>query len=687
MLGQCSHQFVWPRRSADGRYYQVCRICEAEYEFDWERMQRLPGGGMAGAEVANADLPPGDGELEATAAPEVVAFGSSAQPRLRLLLEQEPAYRVFLQNLADLAFSRTPPPIAVTSTPLTSWNDVFVASSVPWRRFVESLLGHMIVVTALLILVPKWPSGPIQRPRVFDKYVSYYTPPKSFPALRSYPARVRSRPNRQTVPAHRPTIRVASEHAGSNQRQAQKPAMTVPPDLISSKPGGLRLPASHAPAPMMPLSATANSPMSVPAGPTWVVAPPPDSSLPTARGSGLLQATAVAPAPEMVGVSSRRGVAAAVPRAAIIAPPPSVSGSMRRAGDSNIGESAVVKPAPQLPMSAQSTISALISGVLGGLGSAVVPPPPSVQSAGSLAGGRASLLAGSGQQVVPPAPSLPGAGNLAGSARGGGMSRTGLQVVPPAPSVQTGDHAAGNGRVGSFSTGLQAVPPAPSLQGGAGSGSGRAGSLSGGLQPVPPAPSVQGDRQGDGGGNGSGRVNSLSDGSGLQGMPPSAQGAGLGPGNSAGTGGAAAETDQAESASPGAAAHEPPTIEIPLRLIAPVLALPGSSYFSNYEVFIAESKLAKGQLQLIKLVYVSLPYQQRLSEYGPSNWTVPKLRVTRDQSCDESLMQMTWPETDPRPASQPSADSPALSSEDRNEKLPCYRTTADDYRRALSRNR
>jgi hypothetical protein len=198
---------------------------------------------------------------------------------------------------------------------------------------------------------------------------------------------------------------------------------------------------------------------------------------------------------------------------------------------------------------------------------------------------------------------------------------------------------------------------------------------------------VQGDRQGDGGGNGSGRVNSLSDGSGLQGMPPSAQGAGSGPGNSAGTGGAAAETDQAESASPGAAAHEPPTIEIPLRLIAPVLALPGSSYFSNYEVFIAESKLAKGQLQLIKLVYVSLPYQQRLSEYGPSNWTVPKLRVTRDQSCDESLMQMTWPETDPRPASQPSADSPALSSEDRNEKLPCYRTTADDYRRALSRNR
>ena len=131
--------------------------------------------------VATTDVEHNDGGLRTTAAPEMVALNLSARPRaprLQLLLEQEPAYRVFLRNFTDLIFSRTPPPIAVTSTPETSWNDVFVPSSMPWRRFVESLLGHMIVVTALLILVPKWPSGPIERPRVFDKsYVSYYTPP------------------------------------------------------------------------------------------------------------------------------------------------------------------------------------------------------------------------------------------------------------------------------------------------------------------------------------------------------------------------------------------------------------------------------------------------------------------------------------------------------------------------------
>ncbi len=662
MLGQCSHQFVWPRRATDGRYYQVCRICEVEYEYDWESMRRLQTGDLVSVDTASTDVERRDGELETTPAPEVVAFGVKGQPqrvpRLSLLLEREPAHRVFFRNLVDLVSARTPAPMATISTPAFFWNDVLVPSSMPWRRFVESLLGHMIVVTALLILFPKWPTSESIRQRsVFDKsYVSYYTPPKSFPALRSHPARVRAQSKRQFEPAHRPTIRMAPEHAPEyGQEQAEKPAMIPPPDLISSRPGRLKLPASP-PAPVMPLSATGSSHLTVPAGPTWVVAPPSDSGLPTARRPGLLQAFAVAPAPEAVGVSSRRGIATTVSHAAVIAPPPSVSGAMRRLGDINIGESAVVKPAPQLPMSDQSTISAMAKGTLGGLGSSVVPPPPSVQSSGALPGGRASLLAGSGLQVVPPAPSVQGASNLAGGSRASAQSAAGLQVVPPTPSVAGAGSGAASSRAGALSVALQAVPPAPSMQG-------------------------------DGSGAGRGRVNSLSVAAGLQAMPPSARGAGWDGGDSAAAGGASRETGQAGSSSAADDPHEPATIEIPLRLIGPVLALPGSSYFSNYEVFIAERELGKGQSRLIKLVYVSLPYQQRLSEYGPSNWTVPKLRVTRDQSCDESLLQMTWPETDPRPDSQNPADSPALSSKDRTGMLPCYRTTADDYRRALSRSR
>src|SRR5438105_14456442 len=40
MLGRCSHEFSWPRRAADGHYYQVCLVCAAEYKYDWSTMRR-----------------------------------------------------------------------------------------------------------------------------------------------------------------------------------------------------------------------------------------------------------------------------------------------------------------------------------------------------------------------------------------------------------------------------------------------------------------------------------------------------------------------------------------------------------------------------------------------------------------------------------------------------------------------
>lgn len=41
MLGRCSHEFSWPRRAADGDYYQVCLLCAAEYKYDWKAMKRI----------------------------------------------------------------------------------------------------------------------------------------------------------------------------------------------------------------------------------------------------------------------------------------------------------------------------------------------------------------------------------------------------------------------------------------------------------------------------------------------------------------------------------------------------------------------------------------------------------------------------------------------------------------------
>lgn len=38
---KCPHEFGWPRRAADGEYYQVCVNCGDEYQYDWPSMRRL----------------------------------------------------------------------------------------------------------------------------------------------------------------------------------------------------------------------------------------------------------------------------------------------------------------------------------------------------------------------------------------------------------------------------------------------------------------------------------------------------------------------------------------------------------------------------------------------------------------------------------------------------------------------
>ena len=40
-LSRCSHEFSWPRRVADGDYYQVCLLCAVQYKYDWNAMRRI----------------------------------------------------------------------------------------------------------------------------------------------------------------------------------------------------------------------------------------------------------------------------------------------------------------------------------------------------------------------------------------------------------------------------------------------------------------------------------------------------------------------------------------------------------------------------------------------------------------------------------------------------------------------
>ncbi len=52
-LGRCSHEFSWPRRAADGHYYQVCLLCAVEYKYDWSTMRRTERVALTEAEPAS----------------------------------------------------------------------------------------------------------------------------------------------------------------------------------------------------------------------------------------------------------------------------------------------------------------------------------------------------------------------------------------------------------------------------------------------------------------------------------------------------------------------------------------------------------------------------------------------------------------------------------------------------------
>jgi hypothetical protein len=395
-----------------------------------------------------------------------------------------------------------------------------------------------------------------------------------------------------------------------------------------------------------------------------VALPPlPDIDEAEARQSHLPYVSVVAPPPDLRVASGLRRINS--PRASVVPPSPDVRGLMTRAGltdaaqfrggSTGAADISIVPPPPSINDHAVLTYGA--TGIVSKTGIQVVAPPPSVQARAKFNAGPGAISLGDGvSQVVPPPPSFEGTGNSVGGARTGSPVGGGSRVVPPPPSMQDGGNYGGGGRLGSLAHAASGVV-SPPVQGGTGGGSGAGG-----------------------------RASSLARARADGGLPPAA----ARNAHNSELGGARAAKDGFSSSvlETGGNRMHPIPQEVQLRVIGLAWAPPRSTYFSNFEVFFAEKWLNKEEWQSIKLVYVFLPYQQRLSEYGFDELKVRKLRVTRDPTCDESLMQMAWSEGENGPAG-PHHSSVALASTstDRNELLPCYRTTADDYRQAVWRRR
>ncbi len=623
-------------------------------------------------------------------------------PRLRLLIELEPRHRVFFRNLADLLLLRQVPPVPVTSPPARFWNDVFVPSGALWSSILESTLCHVLFIVLFV-----WSQSSVWvRVKLFSQQEAShrsltYPVGYSFPAVESRAPSVRARPRvkealSQQAAAHQPAMPVAPEH---------RPGIVTPPDIKQATAELPNLVGSRAVAPMVPFSAAAGLRGNALAGWPGVVGPPPQLDQAAARPLALPQASAVGPAPEFGGSSALRAMEAPNTNGMpVVPPPPSVqsAGNSSRAGrlrsglGSLSGAEPKVVPPPPSAQGAGNAAGGARFGSMAGTGPQIVPPPPSVESARSSVGKdriSESWPSATGPQVVAPPPSVQGIGGLEGGTRLGSVSGGGSPVVPPPPLVAGAGNSGAAGRLGSLSGGgSQVVPPPPSVAGAGSSGaSGRSGSLSGdGSQVVPPPPLVAGAGNSGAGG----RLGSLPE-DGSQIAPPPRSAGGTGNPGTSGPGKVLEPMDPLPvgDASSTSAANDENTStveELPLGSLGLVFAAPGTSYFSNFEVFVAKGGVAKDHMQLIKLVYEFLPYQRRLSEYDLSKRSgkVIKLRVTPDPSCNESLGRIMRPYSDPTRASAQYPKLPAaLRDFDLNLVLPCYRTTADDFQKAMSRAR
>ena len=620
---------------------------------------------------------------------------------------------VLAERVTDAVNGVEPAPATPVAMPEVIWADVFVESRLPWKRLLQSAVCHVVVVAAVWNLSLNWAKSERILSRSIPRPSQLIFSPRhaSFPAARSHRPPAEASARGGSEPARPAPIVVKG---GGGEPSAAPPVVNMPGS------GKLELAGLRAPLSAAPVLGSIDSPER--------------TSL--AANGRPAQTSIVAPPPEVIRALEQNRVAA--PGAFVVGPSPTLNGPVRTAAGVSLGRSSVVAPAPGLSPVEGAMLTSMNSAMTSGLGGvpAVVGPPPSLPlhegtggsglalgGAGRVVGppaafpmyegsGGSRMMLGGGNTVVGPAPGMNEGGGLrGGSGIGGTRLGGGDAVIAPAPGLPSGVRSSSTSvGLGGTGTGMVIGPP-PGLPSGA-RGISAAGFGGSGFSAEALPPSVVGmggsgtglggGTSGDGSGSGSsGSGSGMGSGSGAE----SGSGSGSGPASVPGSGTQIASSGSLGVATGAGEAHSDPKsirtsvppqapthldepagriLEVPVRVLGLALALPSTSFFSNYEVFIAERQFAKSETQLIKLVYESRPTQRRLSEYGVDVATTYKLRVKRDPSCDETAEQITGGHYSEMQNSSPDA---ALRSADKDSVLPCYRTTADDYQKVIAKKR
>jgi TonB family protein len=335
----------------------------------------------------------------------------------RLLVEPPSRPGVFFGNLRDLLLPRRPPPLELNSSPGEFWPDVFVTRRLPWSRFLQSAIYHVLAGGILLGIAQFLALQPrvVPPPRSFDhSQVVYYQASEYLPPLDTRPPSYSKPEKAEPEFAPQPIISVPPESDNRSQTVVAPPNIKLKNEIAmpnavawseSRQNPQLEIPA----APIVPASEVTRL---APNMERSVVTPPPDAArIQRSRNLPVLESSVVAPPPDLGQSSTNSAFEGLQP--ALIAPPPRVeSASVRRLGEINIAPSNVIAPAPQLPVAAQRTSP---GGTIAGAGAPqVVPPPPSVSASGSAAGSQGRLIALNLHPAVTAPPSPP-AGNRRGT--------------------------------------------------------------------------------------------------------------------------------------------------------------------------------------------------------------------------------------------------------------------------------
>jgi protein TonB len=366
-----------------------------------------------------------------------------------LLVDLPPWHKVFFRNLRDLFRAQQPTSSSGYSPPGLFWPDVFVASSLPWKRFAQSGLCHLAGILLLWGSVQLWPQKPdvVVKPAFDRAAVIYYSPSEYLPPLDTGG-------NRKPLPEK------------GEPEYAPQPIISVPPEADNRSqtivtPSGVKLnhdvPLPNVVAwsptqaqPVVPLASTsAAANLRLPALSVTAVAPAPETMPANRQKAPEFSQSVVAPAPDVDVQPSARALLA--PQAAIVAPAPRVdAASARKLGDLNIGHSEVVAPAPELPVAEQYTVAGGARSALGS-GPAAVPPPPSIQgNAGSDSGG--GRLIALGIHPAAGAPAEPPAGNRRGTFAATPAGKRGAAGTPDVTA--SADHGSGSGSAAGKNSGV-----------------------------------------------------------------------------------------------------------------------------------------------------------------------------------------------------------------------------------------